>query len=132
LFIGRWKEIVDQWCDLAEVIANSSKKRATKAQLDRWLDNEQNFHAILVEASRNRLLTKVINDHRAVAFVFAAQRQTPGLLTEEVVLRTSEGRRDLMQALHNRDSELARQLMSQQIQQGKKNVLSFLRKQGRV
>jgi DNA-binding GntR family transcriptional regulator len=123
--------IVEQWCSLAEEIVASPKKRATKSQLDKWLDNEQAFHAILMEASRNRLLAKVIDDHRAISFVFDAQRSTPTLLTAELAERTSQGKKDIMTALHNRDAELARKLMSQQIQQGKKTVLEFLRKQSR-
>lgn len=121
-------EIVDRWSEISDEVAKRGK--ATKAQLNRWLDNEEQFHLVLVEASRNRLLAKVITDHRAIATVFEAQRGNPDILTPDVCQETCQARRELMQALRVRDSETARTLMSRQIQRGKKTVLSFLRRRG--
>lgn len=119
-------EIVGRWSEIAAEVSSCGK--ATQGLLDRWLDNEEGFHLILVEASRNRLLTKIIQDHRAIATVFEAQRHNPKLLTPEVCQETCQARRELMQALRNREAETARQLMSQQINRGKKVVLGFLRR----
>ncbi len=123
--------IVDDWRDIAEAIAAGTDGHATRPQLDRWLDNEEQFHDILVRASRNRLLAKVINDHRAISAVFEAQRDDPALLTHDVTERTCRDRRGLMDALHGRDSAKARRLMSDQIQKGKRTVLAFLRQKRR-
>lgn len=121
-------EIVDRWFEIADEV--TQRGRATKAQLNRWLDNEEQFHLVLVEASRNRLLAKVITDHRAIATVFEAQRGNPDILTPDVCQETCQARRELMKALRDRDAETARTLMSRQIQRGKKTVLSFLRRRG--
>lgn len=121
-------EIVDRWFEIADEV--TQRGRATKAQLNRWLDNEEQFHLVLVEASRNRLLAKVITDHRAIATVFEAQRGNPDILTPDVCQETYQARRELMKALRDRDAETARTLMSRQIQRGKKTVLSFLRRRG--
>ncbi len=123
--------IVDDWCEIAAAIAGNSDGHATRRQLDRWLDNEEQFHDILVRASRNRLLAKVINDHRAISEVFEAQRDDPALLTHEVAERTCRDRRALMDALRDRDPAKTRQLMSDQIQKGKRTVLAFLRQKRR-
>lgn len=124
--------IVDDWCDIAVAIGTEAERHATRPQLDRWLDNEEQFHDILVRASRNRLLAKVISDHRAINAVFEAQRDDPELLTHDVAERTCRDRRDLMDALRERNPSQARQLMSDQIQKGKRTVLAFLRqKRGR-
>ena len=123
--------IVDDWRDCAAVIAARADGHATRSQLDRWLDNEEQFHDTLVCASRNRLLAKVISDHRAIDAVFEAQRNDPVLLTHEVAERTCRDRRALMDALRDRDPAQARQLMSDQIQTGKRTVLAFLRQQRR-
>jgi len=123
--------IVDDWCDIAAAIAHNLSGHATRAQLDRWLDNEEQFHDILVRASRNRLLAKVISDHRAISAVFEAQRDDPALLTREVAERTCRDRRGLMDALRDRDPATARQLTSDQIQKGKRTVLAFLRQRKR-
>ena len=120
--------IVEDWQVIASQISAGAKGYATKTQLNRWLDLEEEFHEILIDASRNRLLAKVIRDHRAVSSVFEVQRGDPAILTSEVAQRTCVDRRELMAALHARDPERSRQLMSQQIQKGRKTVLSFLRK----
>jgi DNA-binding GntR family transcriptional regulator len=123
--------IVDDWCRIAEAIPEQEGKHATREQLTRWLDNEEAFHETLVEASRNRLLAKVIGEYRAINSVFAAQRHDPAILTRHIADRTCNDRKELMQALHDRDAPLARSLMSDQIQKGKRTVLRFLRERAR-
>lgn len=112
---------------IAERIKNSSKRSATLKQFDQWLDNEQQFHALLVEASRNGLLAKVIDEHRAIREVFEAQRNKPELLTAEVAAETCRGKQALIDALKKRDAELARKLVSKQIRRGLRNVRSHFR-----
>ena len=80
--------IVDDWCRIAEAIPHQEDKHATQEQLTRWLDNEETFHEILIEASRNRLLAKVITEYRAINAVFAAQRHDPAILTRHIADRT--------------------------------------------
>jgi len=123
--------IVDVWCEIAESISTNSKGHATKSQLDRWLDNEEQFHEILVKSSRNRLLAKVVRDYRAISAVFEAQRGDPSILTQEVAEETCHSRRELLKALRARDSELARKLTSEQIQRGRKTVLGHLTRKSR-
>ena len=95
------------------------------------MDDEQQFHELLIEASRNPLLAKVVNDNRAIGTVFEIQRNDPRLLTAEVAQATCESKAELLQALRDRDSKRARQLMSDQIQRGRKTVIGFLNQQGR-
>ncbi|MEM7144071.1 MAG: GntR family transcriptional regulator [Verrucomicrobiota bacterium] len=123
--------IVDDWVDIAKNIPDTEGRHATQKQLDRWLDNEETFHEILVEASRNRLLAKVINEYRAISSVFSAQRHHPAILTRHVADRTCNDRRELMDALREHDPLRARTLMSDQIQKGKRTVLRFLRELSR-
>lgn len=124
--------ILDRARKTAKQISDSGKGHSTKRQLDRWMDDEQRFHELLVESSRNPLLAKVVKDNRAIAMVFAAQRNDPRLLTVEVARMTCESKAELLEALRDRDPKRARQLMSEQIQRGRKTVLDFLNEQGRV
>ena len=119
--------IVEDWQEIATKVSHNSRGQATKKQLNKWLDLEEEFHEILIDASRNRLLAKVIRENRAIAAVFEAQRGDPSILTSEVAMRTCRHRREFMTALKSRDSEKSRRLMSEQIQIGRKTVLSFLR-----
>lgn len=115
---------------VAKEIAASKKGHATNKQFNAWLDIEEQFHQLLMEASRNPLLIKVINEHRAIREVFEAQRNKPELLTPEGAQQTCDGKTELIKALKDRNADLARQLVSDQIQRGRRSVLSFFRQQG--
>lgn len=115
----------------AKQIRKQPKGHSNKRLLDRWLDDEQQFHELLIEASRNSLLAKVVDEHRAITNVFQAQRNDPRLLTTEVAEETCKSKSELLQALRDKDSGLARQLMSDQIQRGRKLVIAYLNSQRR-
>lgn len=123
--------ILDRARTTAKQISGTSKGYSTKRQLDRWMDDEQQFHELLIEASRNPLLAKVVKDNRAIGSVFEAQRNDPQLLTADVANAMCESKAELLQALRDRDPKRARQLMSDQIQRGRKTVIGFLNQQRR-
>jgi DNA-binding GntR family transcriptional regulator len=124
------EHILERAKKTAELIRNSAKGYSSKQQLHRWMDDEQQFHELLVEASRNPLLAKVVSDNRAIGSVFEVQRNDPRLLTVEVAQQTCESKAELLQALRDRDAKRARQLMSDQIQRGRKTVIHFLNQHG--
>jgi len=117
--------------EIAQQIERQSKKHATKRQINAWLDTEQRFHELLIESARNSLLAKVIHEHHAIGQIFDAQRDNPQLLTCDVAAVTCSGKRDLIEALRHRDHQRARELMSEQIQRGRKQVLRHLRSAAR-
>ncbi|TWU49230.1 GntR family transcriptional regulator [Rubripirellula reticaptiva] len=112
---------------IAAQISKRPKQHATKTQMNAWLDTEQRFHQLVFEAARNQLLAKVSREHRAIGQIFDAQRDDPQLLTSDVATSTVSGKRDLIDAFQKRDHQQARELMSQQIQRGRKEVLRHLR-----
>jgi DNA-binding GntR family transcriptional regulator len=125
--LDQLESIQRQMDQMREEIAQCQDQHATPELMNRWLDCEEQFHEILIEAARSKLLSKVVREHRAVSEVFDAQRQNPKLLSLEVALQTCHERRKLLNALQNRDPELSRQLISAQIQNGRKTVLAHLR-----
>lgn len=118
--LERLDQICDQWARLASELSDQA---ATQAQMERWLNCEEQYHETLLNASRNRLLAKVVREHRAISQVFNAQRQSPGLLTLQVANDTVESHKALVDALRQRDTVAARELMSRQILLGRKTVL---------
>lgn len=121
------QSILHESREIAQQIAKNSKQHATKRQMAAWLDTERRFHELLIAAARNPLLARVTQEHRAIAQIFAAQRDEPQLLTTEVATTTCDGKQSLLEALQQRDHQRAKALMSQQIQRGRKRVLSYLR-----
>ena len=95
--------ILSEAQDIARQIEQRQTQHATKRQMHAWLDTEQRFHELMIEAARNPLLAKVTHEHRAIGQIFDAQRDDPQLLTYEVAVRTCTGKQALLQALKHRD-----------------------------
>ncbi|MFH1304082.1 MAG: GntR family transcriptional regulator [Planctomycetota bacterium] len=124
--------IIDELREITASIIERKAKHATPSQFDRWVDCETEFHEILIEASRNRLLKKVIQDQRAITDVFYALRQLKHkIITPQSAEETCAGKEQILDALKKRDADLSRQIMSEQIQAGRRDVLAFMRKQER-
>lgn len=119
--------ILEEAQTIAEQIEQQSTSHATKRQINAWLDTEQRFHELLIEAARNPLLAKVTHEHRAIGQIFDAQRNDPQLLTADVAAQTCSGKSDLIEALRFRNHQRARELVSEHIQRGRKQVLRHLR-----
>lgn len=120
--------LLERFKETAFQIGEQAKRHSTKRQQDRWLDDEKRFHELLVEASRNEVLARVIRDNLAIVNVFEAQRCDPTLLTCEVAEETCQSKAELIQALRDRDADRARKLMSDSIQRGRRVVVGFLRR----
>ena len=118
--------IVDECESLAYKIQDNQSDFATTEQFELWIDLEEQFHRSIVESSRNPLLLKVVLDYRAISEVFEAQKAKPELLSYEMALLTCQESRVLIQALRERDSEKARQLMVAHIRQGRRTILDML------
>lgn len=108
-------------------IRNEPSLMATEGMLDLWLDCEERFHRIVVEAARNRLLAKVIEDNTALGQVFGVQRHRAAILTLAVAEETCREHAAIAAALRRRDADAVRRLMSDHIQKGCKTVLEYLR-----
>jgi len=124
--------IIDDHREITAAMLERNAKHTTPTQFNRWVDCETEFHEILVEASRNRLLKKVIQENRAITAVFYALRQLKHkIITPESAEETCAGKEQLLDALKKRDADRSRKIMSEQIQAGRRDVLSFMRKQER-
>ena len=122
-----WREVLAEAREIAKQLAKEKKQQATKRQMNAWIDNEKKFHELLITSARNELLAKVIHEHRAISEIFDAQRSKPHLLTAEVGEFTCEGKSQLIESLRQRDSRLARDLMSKQIQRGRKQMMKNIK-----
>lgn len=116
---------------IASDVADQASGHSNEAQLEQWMDDEQQFHELLLEASRNPLLAKVALENRAIYTVFQFQRRDPSLLTSEVAEQTCRSKAELVEALQRRESDLARRLMSEQIQRGRKTVAAHFNRKKR-
>ncbi len=116
--------LFSEWEMLAEKILNQ-KRGATEADLDRWLEINERFHEVMIIASRNRFLAKIMKDLHVISQCFAAHRGSPKLLSVETVEATIESHAHLLRLLKSHDSAAAREVVHEQLQFGRKHVLSF-------
>ena len=129
--LAELEQVLERARAIALEIEGQPKGHANKRQFDRWLDDEQQFHVLLIEASRNDLLAKVVNENRAIGSVFEAQRDSPRLLTIGVATETCDSKAALIEALRKKDPDQARNLMSEQIQRGREIVIAYFNRQRR-
>lgn len=119
-------EELDYLCQRCAKLAERLKNETPDQDLmDQWVDCEERFHTLLFEATKNVLLQRVANMYRSQIQVFEVQRTRPLILTAEIAAATVEGHREILQAIRQRDSELARTRMLQHVRQGRQTVMSF-------
>lgn len=121
LQIETLRQLCDQFDQLAQLVALGS---ADQTIMDQWIDAEEKFHALLLEASRNSLLNKVCSNYRMQLQVFEMQRQKPLILTKEIAADTCRMHREIFNAIEERNPERARLLMLEHIQAGRNSFLS--------
>jgi len=119
-------EINKQAWEIVRQLAPDATEPPSKELHDAWLDNEEKFHDLLLDASRNQLLTKVLREHRTIHHVFSAVRGQASLLTFEVGEVTCLDRDLLLTAIRNREADDARETMAKMIRRGRHTVLTFL------
>jgi DNA-binding GntR family transcriptional regulator len=111
---------------IRDEIREAGQRHATPPQMARWLRNEKRFHELLVRASRNPWLEKIVGDLQLLAFGFNPQRGMIDFLTVGVAQAACRDHARLLKALRARDAELASRLMKRHILIGRKRVLDFL------
>jgi DNA-binding GntR family transcriptional regulator len=125
--LGDLDAVGRQFTELVDEVRGLPGQTATEPVLDRWLDCEERFHSIIVEAARNRLLAKVVMEHRALGQVFGMQRHREAILTLAVAEQTARDHLAIAEALRRRDADAAHRLMSAHIRRGRQTVLDYLR-----
>jgi len=98
---------------------------AEGAELDAWLDIEERFHRTVLEAARNRWLSKVGADLSFVSRVFHPQRGARGLVTAAIADETWRSHSELTACLRARREADAADWMARQIERGRDTVLAY-------
>jgi len=122
--------LCDDWLRIARQIRDDGRKAATSDEMARWNDNEERFHARLLDAARNRWLMMIAKNLRLLSFAFAVQRQTPQLLGLHEAAITWRDHLRIVRALARRDADTAERLVRQHISRGREYVVRSLRTQG--
>lgn len=122
-------DTVDACCAGFQRIAEALAARGAGAsaegvELDAWLDLEERFHRTVLDAARNRWLSKVGADLSFVARAFHPMRGARGLVTASVADETWRSHTELAACLRARQEAEAAAWMARQIERGRDTVLA--------
>ena len=124
--LAELRAVCADWRELVDEVRAREDHTATPEQMDRWLDNEERFHGRLIQAARNRWLTKMASDLLFVSYAFSPQRGREQILTLHTASWAWREHAALVRTLQARDAEAARSWMSQHVETGRGNLLAYL------
>jgi DNA-binding GntR family transcriptional regulator len=133
--LNEWQELRDlckDWRSIVAELKSTVAVHATKRQMSRWNSNERRFHELIMQASRNTWLIKIVDDLQLMAFSFNPQRGLAEFLTPVKAESTYRDHLRMLKALRQRDATGIRRLTKRHIRVGRIQVLEFLEKQSAV
>ena len=119
------KAVCDDWLRIARQIRERGTV-ATPEEMAQWNDNEERFHTLLLEASRNPWLIKISRNLRMLSVAFALQRHNPQLLGLREAAVTWREHVRIMRSLRRRDFAEAARVSAQHIRNGRAYIVSAL------
>ena len=115
--------IVEGWSRIANELEESASELDDDERA-RWAQSNERFHQILVESARNRILTKIVADHRVLATIFGQHRRLAIPVDARLARQVADGHAELLDALRRRDGETAGSIVASLIRIGCEHVLS--------
>jgi DNA-binding GntR family transcriptional regulator len=119
--------LCDDWLRIARAIRDDHRSKANPEEMARWNDNEERFHALLLDASRNRWLVRIVKNLRVLSFAFAVQRQSPQLLGLHEAAITWRDHLRIVRSLERRDAEGAERIVQKHIATGRGHMVRAFR-----
>tara|TARA_B100001105_G_scaffold246435_1_gene230125 strand:+ start:247 stop:1020 length:774 start_codon:yes stop_codon:yes gene_type:complete len=107
--------ICDDWEGILEKIKATESGKTTGTTLRRWLDDDLEFHSVIVEAADNSWLAKVAMDLKMMTLVV---RNKPEMLSYEAALVTQSDHLALLEAFRNHNADRAEVVIRGHIKQG--------------
>ncbi len=116
--------IMRSWAATGEEILTNAGK-ASAEQMGRWLRHDEQFHQILIKASRNIWLEKIMNDLSLISLCFQAQRENPDILNPAVINEALRSHAELLNLLEAGDAEGAASMVRVQLNK-REEVLAYI------
>ncbi|GAA4434578.1 GntR family transcriptional regulator [Bremerella cremea] len=113
--------------EIARELKASGEKTFSPKQLQSFLAADMGFHMIILRASGNRRMIKIVSDLRVLSRIFTAKREPHNL---KIVASVYRFHRRILRALRKADGEAARHWMKEHIRESRRLALeSFDRRQ---
>lgn len=115
------KRLCADWEQLLSDIKATEKGETTNAMLRKWLDDDFEFHSVIVEAADNSWLAKVAMDLKLMTLVV---RNKPEMLSYEGAKLTHDDHLNLVDAFEKKNADQAEKVMRKHIRQGVDFILA--------
>lgn len=106
-------------------VRHQSKPTPTFFQKQKWMQFDAAFHNAILEASTNHWIVQSAKQMRMLIHIFNHWRDLPGRNINSHWRRTSREHRQITEALANKQSHMAEQLIQTHIQSGKDAFLQY-------
>ena len=124
--LARLRTLCEQMRTIADELKKSGKKALTGPLMRRFLAADMGFHMLLISATNNQHIIKIISDSHVMSRIFGTPRQLHTLDIVETAYRVHS---DILEAVESVDPEKARLLTMQHIHQSRVESLAHFDRQ---
>lgn len=122
--IAQLEVCCDELLALAKHLRNQPNQQLDEKSMNRWVKIDERFHAILLDAARNRLLLKTAKDMRLLSRTLDMRRFDASAMTLSGAAQTYRQHATLVRALQRRDIAMADAWIKRQIRMGRARHLA--------
>lgn len=116
----------DDMQGIADRIGERPEQHADRQLMADFLDDDARFHSIIIRASGNRFLNKMIFDLHIISRVFAVIGRSPEYLTQEFAKTTADSHGELYRLVAAGESDASATWIRDHIIHGRDTVIAFL------
>ncbi|MFV2067407.1 MAG: GntR family transcriptional regulator [Pirellulales bacterium] len=118
--LGRLERLLARMKEIEDEFVNGGDSRLDGKPLQRFLATDLEFHEIVVHASGNRYMAKILESTRLLSRIF---RSTLWIYDRAAVAQANQFHARLFEALRQRDPEAARQCTIEAMQVSRRNAM---------
>ena len=129
--VEQLKGVCDDWLAIVRAMresdgSNSHEAALSEAQLQRWVDDEERFHGLVVQAARNRWLAKIAHEMRFLLVSFQFRRAAKNSITFGSAAHSWREHLTLVRLLAKGDGPAAHAWMAEHIRLSRANMMNYL------
>lgn len=109
-----------------EANPHGMERTLSDAQLQRWVDDEEHFHGLVIQAARNRWLAKIAHEMRFLLVSFQFRRAAKQSITFSDAAHSWREHLVLVRLLAKGDGPAAQAWMAEHIRSSRANMLNYL------
>ncbi len=130
--IEQLKGVCDDWLAIVRAMrgegdhVGESNATLSETQLQRWVDDEERFHGLVIHAARNRWLAKIAHEMRFLLVSFQFRRAAKQSITFSDAAHSWREHLVLVRLLAKGDGPAAQAWMAEHIRLSRANMLNYL------